>query len=42
MTPGIGLCDNFYYIYKRNKKNNINFSNFKIIFILKFALVDRT
>ncbi len=41
MTPSMGLCDKFYYIYEKISKNNINFSNFTIIFILKFE-ADRT
>jgi hypothetical protein len=42
MTPNIDLCDKFFYIYERISKNNKNISNFKIIFILKFALADHT
>ncbi len=37
-----GLCDNFYYMIREISKSYINLSNFKIIFILKFALADRT
>ncbi len=42
MTPNMDLCDKFFYIYERISKNNKNISNFKIIFILKFAVADRT
>jgi hypothetical protein len=38
----MGLCDKFITFVREIRKSYINFSNFKILFILKFALADCT